>query len=85
MGRPVSDSEVAAYFPLCKSLAARYTGHGGAEFDDLFQEGCIAVWQAIADGFTPSKVVVSNRMRNWVKQCRAKGFGDGRSDTELLD
>lgn len=82
----VSSEAVAAYRPLCAKLALQLDGVGGAEFDDLEQEGLIAVWDSLRNGFNPSQVVVGNRMRDWVRYCRRKGFVDDtdEADTELL-
>lgn len=85
MEQPVSSEAVAAFRPLCAKQARHYRGAGGAEFDDLEQEGLIAVWDALRYGFIPSKVVVSNRMKDWVRKCRRRGFGqDPEADPELL-
>lgn len=39
----------------------------GAEYDDLYQEGLISVWQALERGVTPSIEMVENRMRDWMR------------------
>lgn len=70
----VTDKQVAAYLPLCDSLAKRFNGVGGAEYDDLRQEGMIAVWQTLEKGLLPSRLFVANRMRTWIRKCRRGGF-----------
>lgn len=77
----VSDSDIAAYRPLCRRLANKYNDVGGAEFDDLEQEGMIAVWQLLRRGFPVSVQAVENRMRDWVRVCRRMGFAYGEEPT----
>jgi Sigma-70 region 2. len=74
--RPVTLSErVAEYRPLCNSLARRFSGpHSGAELDDLEQEGLIAVWLLLDRGLPVSKTAIKNRMRDWARYCRRRGF-----------
>lgn len=66
----VTDEQVAAYEPLVKRLAHRLSGLGNAEFDDLAQEGRIAVWQTLARKLRPSPEVIEGRMRDWARFCR---------------
>lgn len=78
----VTDEQVAAYRDLVASLARRYNGHHQAEYDDLFQEGQIAVLQALAKGSLPSKDIVAKRMRRWVTVCARHGItGYNTNDT----
>lgn len=67
-----------------ESHARRFDGKRGAEFDDLKQEGLIAVWEALRDGFTPSNVVVVNAMRYWVRVCARKGLTGDEFEHELV-
>lgn len=61
---------VAAYLPLVESLARQHVGIQGVEYDDLVQEGLIAVWLTLeADGH-PSAVIVRNRMIDWIRYVR---------------
>jgi len=75
--RDVSNEDIAAYRPLCRKLAHRYEGVGGAEFDDLEQEGLIAVWQLLRRGFPVSTKAVEDRLRDWIRICRRQGFAYG--------
>lgn len=68
------DSTLVAYRPLCERLARQYDGMGGAEYDDLEQEGLIAVWLSLNRGIPPSKDFIRFRMRNWIRKCRRRGF-----------
>lgn len=70
---PVTNERVAAYQELVASLARRYNGHHQAEYDDLFQEGMVAVFQALSGGSYPSKDIVAKRMRRWVSTCARHG------------
>lgn len=72
--RVVTSAEVEAYEGMVESHARRFDGVRGAEFDDLKQEGLIAVWEALRDGYIPSNVVVVNAMRDWVRVCAQKGL-----------
>lgn len=66
----VSNEAVAAYKEHIENLARPYVGLGGAEFDDLVQEGMIHVWQSLARGIAPSSEQIENRMRDWVRYIR---------------
>lgn len=70
----IGSGQVAAFLPLCESLAKRLNGLGGSEYDDLRQEGLIAVWESLRKGFFPTSKHVEYRMRNWITHCRRKGF-----------
>jgi DNA-directed RNA polymerase specialized sigma24 family protein len=67
MGATVPDSAVEAYEPHVKRLARQYVGYANAEFEDLAQEGRIAVWQTLARGLRPSTQVIEGRMLDWVR------------------
>jgi DNA-directed RNA polymerase specialized sigma24 family protein len=76
MERTVTDEEVAAYRKLAASVARRYTGMGGAEFDDLEQEAWIKIWEVLKTGFWgPSALVVERACINYVKVCQRRGIG----------
>lgn len=70
------NDRVADYRGLVESLARKYVGRNGAEFDDLVQEGLINVWQTLERGITPSTEIVGHRMENWV---RLLGSQSGRT------
>lgn len=66
------NGRVAAYAGACSTLASKYSAGGrakrmGAEYDDLYQEGLISVWQAFERGVTPSIVMIENRMKDWLR------------------
>ena len=78
---------VASYLPTVKRLAWKYTGSYGAEYDDLVQEGMIAVWNSIRKDHEPMGVYIQWRMKNWVSfvQKQKSGFTDGSwRDDDLL-
>lgn len=53
-------------------------------YDDLVQEGMIAVWEALRDGFKPSNLVVEHSMMDWCKIERRKGLsGYDELDDEI--
>lgn len=68
MPEAVTDGQVAAFIPLVESSARRFGRL--AEFDDLRQEGMIAVWLAFQRGQAPTQEIIENRMRSW---CRRMG------------
>jgi DNA-directed RNA polymerase specialized sigma24 family protein len=75
---------VAAHKPRVEALAKRLDGVGGAEFDDLAQEGLIKVWHQLEQygpDYIPSNVVITNAMLDWTRYCRRQGFaGHERAD-----
>lgn len=78
----VTDEQVAAYQEMVAGLARRYNGWSGAEEDDLFQEGQIAVFTALKKSALPSKDIIARRMLNWVNKCARHGLGGYESDAE---
>lgn len=61
------NGQVAAYRGLVESLAHKFVGREGAEFDDLVQEGLINVWQTLERGVTPAADIIEKRMLSWVE------------------
>lgn len=84
MRGPVTSEEVGAYSGLIEGLARRMTGYAGAEFDDLVQEGMIAVWQTLARGLRPSRQVVRGRMIDWTRYLRRLTNNDAIAYEQLL-
>lgn len=81
------DDIIAAYLPIVKKLAWKYTGSYGAEYEDLVQEGMIAVWNSVKRENEPMQVYIQWRMRNWVTftQKQKAGQTDGSwRDDDLL-
>lgn len=73
--RPVADREIAAYQELLSINARRFDGFLGAEYDDLFQEGASAVFEAIRNGAYPSKEIVIRRMKGWCRTVQNQRLG----------
>lgn len=63
----VSSEAVADYLPRCEALAVRLKGLGGAEVDDLVQEGLIFCWLSLRQGMKPRTELIRGRMLNWVR------------------
>lgn len=66
------DDQLRNYAGLVDSLARKLSGGAraaqvGAEYDDLYQEGMISAWQALARGVQPSADMIENRMRDWLR------------------
>jgi hypothetical protein len=84
----VSSEAVAEHKPRVEALAWRLRGLGGAEFDDLVQEGLIKVWLLLEEseefGYIPGNLPIERAMLDWVRVCRRKGFsGYEEAETEL--
>ena len=85
-------SRVAEYSDLVASLARRHctgkrvegqrtpTTDIGGEYDDLYQEGLIFVWQSLGRGVHPSKDLISARMSDWKKLLKYQQGRGGRKD-----
>lgn len=69
----VTSEDVAAYLPLIERLARSFNSVGGAEYDDLRQEGMLKVFLLLRDEQPVSTTAVKNAMRDWVRYCRRKG------------
>lgn len=80
----VTDTQVAAYAGLVTVLAYKLSGYSDAEFDDLFQEGNIAVLLALRAEAFPSKEVIRGRMLNWCRYLRRLQNNDAVAYEELL-
>jgi hypothetical protein len=74
--RAVADSEVAAYRELIESLAKKYVKYPEADYDELFQEGQISVWEALRRGNRPSIEVIKWSMLAWLRNQRRLRRGD---------
>lgn len=66
------NDQVAEYSDLVESLAAALVNSSsaimaGVEYDDLYQEGLIQVWQSLERGVTPTQVTIKNRMVDWIR------------------
>lgn len=83
--RLVSNEDVAAYHEMLDSYARRYDGWHEAEYDDLYQEGAIAIIEAKRLGRLPSSDIVAKRMTSWVNKCARRGVGgyDPEEDGEI--
>ena len=63
----VTSDQVAAYDTLIETLARLNRGRAGAELDDLIQEGRIAVFMSLKRGIHPSREMILNRQRDYVR------------------
>lgn len=64
--RTVGDSEIEEYFPLVETQARQLQRY--AEYDDLFQEGLISVWEQLSVGEEVRSEQVRVKMRAWIRQ-----------------
>jgi len=65
---------VAEWWPLFERRARRFVGAGGAEYDDLVQEGAIAGWRAMESGHKPSIVVIDRALIRYVRTLHTGGW-----------
>jgi len=77
---------VGNYSGLVADLARRLAkGPGGtnveAEYDDLYQEGLIAVWQCLERGVAPKAEIIELRMRDWRRLMKYQSGRGGHKDT----
>jgi hypothetical protein len=82
---------VAEYSGLVAHLARRHSKgqHGTsveAEYDDLYQEGLINVWQTLERGITPTAELIAGRMTDWKRLMKVQSRrGGGRNGTINYD
>ena len=73
----VASEEVAAYQDMVEALAYRYVNNDvGCEYDDLVQEGLIAVWRSLDVGQPPSTQFIKSAMRFWRTRVERQRRGD---------
>lgn len=78
--RPVRSEDILPYLDYIASTATRLARsprarRAGAEFDDLFQEGMLAVIVSLPKGIDPM-LVIANRMKDWIRYQRRQRSGD---------
>lgn len=82
--RSVSNQEVAAYRQLVEDLAHRYVDLSVmCEYDDLVQEGMIAVWDSLSRGRPPSAEYVRLYMRFWRRRMERQRRGDPIAEQDM--
>lgn len=79
----VTSQDVASYLPRIERFARSLNGVGGAEYDDLRQEGMLKVFLLLRDEQPVTNVAIKNAMRDWVRYCRRKGFAEPMEDNTL--
>lgn len=80
----VTSAGVAAYRQLVEDLAHRYVDLSVmCEYDDLVQEGLIAVWNSLAVGRPPSAEYVRWRMRRWRTTMERQRKGDPIAEQDM--
>lgn len=67
----VTNADIEPYIGFVVTSASRLAGtrrarQAGAEYDDLYQEGLISVWQSLQRGVNPL-LPIQNRMKDWVR------------------
>lgn len=81
-----TQKEVALwYLPLVRRLAKRYAFYSDAEFDDLVQEGCLAVCISLDRGVNPTEGYIRYAMRDWINLERRHGISGVLSKQEVRD
>lgn len=67
----VTDTQVAAQADKVTLLAKKLTGHAGAEYDDLYQEGITEAWLIMRDeGRDPTEREVANAQIRYIRKLR---------------
>ena len=67
------------HLPFINRLALRLDGVGSAEFDDLYQEGCLKVIELESEWSIVTHTALKHAMLDWVRVCRRQGFVDGEA------
>lgn len=78
------ENRVREYERLIADAAWKF--RNAAEYDDLYQEGMIAVWKCAPD--SPSKVIskaIFNRMKDWVRFSKRLRHNQSVSYDEILE
>lgn len=78
------DDRIGEYKSLIIFAANKF--RNAAEFDDLYQEGMIAVWLCPPDA-DPKYInqAVFNRMKNWVVYVKRLRYNQSVSYSEIVD
>lgn len=80
----VTSQEVAAYRQLVEDLAHRYVSlKVMCEYDDLVQEGLVAVWDSLRRGRAPSAEYVRLYMRGWRTKMERQRRGDPIAEQDM--
>lgn len=82
----MSDPEdiIGEYKKIISVAAHRF--RNAAEFDDLYQEGMIAVWRCPPDADEPYvNKAVFNRMKNWTRYVKKLRHNQTVSYEEIVD
>ena len=67
------DTKIAEFLGLIEHLATQYARFAANDYDDLRQEGMIAVWHAFERGQAPTEQIIRWRMRDYLKRTRERG------------
>lgn len=70
MASPGAQQYVQDWHRDVEHIARSLNGLGGAEFDDLVQEGLKFVWESFEKGVEPSPHLIRKRMINWTRTVR---------------
>lgn len=79
----VTSADVAPFLPGVSRIAERLDGVGGAEYDDLFQEGSEKVFILLRDGLPVTGTAIRNAMRDWVRYCGRRGFAETMDESAM--
>lgn len=80
----VTSEEVAAYQQLVEDLAHRYVDLTVmCEYDDLVQEGLVAVWESLRRDRPPSAEFIKLYMRGWRTRMERQRRGDPIAEQDM--
>jgi len=67
MTNRVTDDQLLEHRGLVETLADRLSRRDRNEYDDLRQEGMIAVWELLANGKPVTEDSITKRMKKWLR------------------
>lgn len=72
------------YDDVVQQTAKKYSS--SAEYDDLYQEGMIALWKIYpSDDIALVQTAVSNRMLNWIRYTKRLNYSQPASYEDMVD
>ena len=72
------------YDNVVQQTAKKYSS--SAEYDDLYQEGMIALWKVYpAEDIKLVQTAVSNRMLNWIRYTKRLNYSQPASYEDMVD
>lgn len=83
-GLSPAEQLILEFMPLVEGLAERYSASSPNEYDDLRQEGMIAVWLAHEKGLKPTEEIIGWRMSKWLRRRKSQDHGQTPAEDDEL-